>query len=320
MTSMASARSDSSGAGSGPLLVVVGPTASGKTSLAIRLAEENGSEIVSADSVQVYRHFDIGSGKPCANEIARARHHLIDICDPLDTLDAAQWAKRAEAAIADIRARGKLPIVCGGTFLWVRALVHGLAPAPPADESLRDRHRALVDAKGRDALHAELAAVDPASAERLYPNDFVRVSRALEVFELTGKRMSEWQKEHGFRERRFDARFVGLGHERVALDERIRTRVRAMLAAGWRDEVRDLLARGFGDARAMAAVGYRQVREAVESSARADHDDDELVDSIVRATRVFARSASDVQRRAAASGRGCATNPFAGSTTRAPTA
>ena len=280
MTSMASARSDSSGAGSGPLLVVVGPTASGKTSLAIRLAEENGSEIVSADSVQVYRHFDIGSGKPCANEIARARHHLIDICDPLDTLDAAQWAKRAEAAIADIRARGKLPIVCGGTFLWVRALVHGLAPAPPADESLRDRHRALVDAKGRDALHAELAAVDPASAERLYPNDFVRVSRALEVFELTGKRMSEWQKEHGFRERRFDARFVGLGHERVALDERIRTRVRAMLAAGWRDEVRDLLARGFGDARAMAAVGYRQVREAVESSARADH---------VRATRVFAR-------------------------------
>ena len=167
--------------------------------------------------------------------------------------------------------------------------MHGLAPAPPADESLRDRHRALVDAKGRDALHAELAAVDAASAERLYPNDFVRVSRALEVFELTGKPMSVWQKEHGFRERRFDARLVGLGHERDALDERIRTRVRGMLGSGWHEEVRDLLACGFGDARAMAAVGYRQVREAVESSARADENEDELVDSIVRATRIFAR-------------------------------
>ncbi len=273
------------------LLVVVGPTASGKTDLAIRLAQENQGEIVSADSVQVYRHFDIGSGKPSAEERSQARHHLIDICDPLDTIDAAQWAKRAEAAIADIQARGKVPIVCGGTFLWVRALVYGLAPAPPADESLRDRHRALVAERGREALHAELAAVDAASAERLYPNDFVRVSRALEVYELTGKPMSEWQKDHGFREPRFDARLVGLRHDRDALDERIRTRVRGMFSAGWFEEVHGLLARGFGDARAMSAVGYRQVHDAVESRGRdSDTDNDnELVDAIVRATRIFAR-------------------------------
>ena len=272
------------------LLVVVGPTASGKTSLAIRLAQESKGEIVSADSVQVYRHFDIGSGKPNASEREAARHHLIDICEPLDTLDAAQWAARAEETIRDIRARGKVPIVCGGTFLWVRALVYGLAPAPPADESLRDRHRAVVAEKGREALHAELAAVDPLSSERLNPNDFVRVSRALEVHELTGKPMSEWQEEHGFREPRFDARLVGLGHEREVLDERIRTRVRGMLDAGWLDEVRDLLARGYADARAMAAVGYRQVREAVESGAPITVESQaELADSIVRATRVFAR-------------------------------
>jgi tRNA dimethylallyltransferase len=287
-----------------PLLIIVGPTASGKTDLAIRLSQENSGEIVSADSVQVYRHFDIGSGKPNAGERAQARHHLIDICDPLDTLDAAQWAARAEASITDIRARGKLPIVCGGTFLWVRALVYGLAPAPPADENLRDRHRAVVKEKGRPALHAELAAVDRDSAERLNANDFVRVSRALEVYELTGKPMSEWQKDHGFRERRFDAKLVGLGHEREVLDARIRARVREMLDAGWKDEVRNLLARGFGDARAMGAVGYRQVRETIgpalttETETKTEtetetetHDttDGELEDVIVRATRVFAR-------------------------------
>lgn len=277
-------------AGLPPLLVVVGPTASGKTDLAIRLAEASNGEIVSADSVQVYRHFDIGSGKPNADERSRARHHLVDVCDPLESIDAAQWAARADRAIADIRARGKVPILCGGTFLWIRALLYGLASAPPADEALRNRHRALADERGRDALHAELALADAESAARLNPNDFVRVSRALEVYELTGKPMSEWQKEHGFRERRFDARLVGLGvaQDRERLDERIRARVRSMLDGGWLDEVRDLLGRGFGDARAMAAVGYRQVREAVDSREESA-ESAELRSAIVRATRIFAR-------------------------------
>src|SRR6187399_2149136 len=155
------------------LWVVVGPTASGKTSLSIELCEKYGGEIVSADSVQVYRHFEVGTGKPSTEERARARHHLIDVIEPSEPMDAARFAELAELAIAEIRSRGKRPIVCGGTFLWVRALIHGLVPAPPADPALRARHQARVSEVGRLGLHADLARVDPQAAERLAPNDFV---------------------------------------------------------------------------------------------------------------------------------------------------
>src|SRR6187549_884064 len=163
------------------LWVVVGPTASGKTSLAVELCEQHGGEIVSADSVQVYRHFEVGTGKPSSEERARARHHLIDVIEPSEPMDAARFAELAELALLDIRARGKRPIVCGGTFLWVRALIHGLVPAPPADPEIRTRHQVRVAEVGRAGLHADLALIDPEVAQRLAPNDFVRVSRALEV-------------------------------------------------------------------------------------------------------------------------------------------
>jgi tRNA dimethylallyltransferase len=283
------------------LLVVVGPTASGKTELAIRLAERFGGEIVSADSVQIYREFDVGSGKPTAAERARAPHHLIDALDPLEAIDARQYAARADAVIADVRRRGRAPIVCGGTFLWIKALVWGLSPGPPADPAVRARHRAIADAEGRAALHARLAEADPESAARLAPNDLVRVSRALETFELSGRPQSAWHAEHGFREQNHDARLVGVLRERADLDRRIEARVSAWLAEGWMDEVRDLLARGYGKARALGSVGYRQVRESLEarlpgSSAPSHHlpadprvADEVLRAAIVRATRVFAR-------------------------------
>ncbi len=270
---------------SGKLLCIVGPTASGKTDLALEVSEAVGGEIASADSVQIYRGFDIGSGKPTRDELARAPHHLIDTHDPRAAIDAAEWAKLAESAIEDIRSRGKLPIVCGGTFFWVRALVLGLVDAPAADAAIRARHRAIVDEKGRSALHDELARVDPASAKRLHPNDVVRVSRALEVYELSGRPMSEWQANHGFKSRRFDAAMIGLKHDPAVLTERIAARVDKWLASGWLEEVERLLAAGYGESRAMGSVGYAEVRAHLEGKLPRE----ELKDAIVRSTRIFAR-------------------------------
>jgi tRNA dimethylallyltransferase len=267
------------------IIAIVGATASGKTSLAIELAERIGGEIVSCDSVQVYRGFDVGSGKPTSEELARAPHHMLGVYDPLEAVDAASYAKHAEAILAEIRARGRRPIVCGGTFLWAKALLFGLADAPPANADIRARHRAVVDAEGRPALHAKLATLDPESGERLHPNDFVRVSRALEVHELTGRPMSVWLTEHAFRTVRHPAHFVAIEHEPATLTARIEARVAGMLAAGWVDEVRALVAAGFGDARAMGAVGYRDVRQHLDGALSAA----DLAPTIVRGTRVFAR-------------------------------
>jgi tRNA dimethylallyltransferase len=269
------------------LWVVVGPTASGKTALAVALCEAHDGEIVSADSVQVYRHFDVGSGKPSAEERARAKHHMIDISEPSEPMDAARYTDLAELAIADIRSRGKRPIVCGGTFLWVRALIHGLVPAPPADPALRARHQARVVEVGRSGLHADLARVDAEAARRLAPNDFVRVSRALEVFELTGVRMSDWQAAHGFKTSRHDARLLGVQREKAELDQLILARCRAMLEAGWVAEATRLREAGYGGTRPFMSVGYKQIALALETGQPLDLDWLEL--SIFRATRVFAR-------------------------------
>ncbi len=267
------------------LLVVVGPTASGKTELAIRLAERFGGEIVGADSVQIYRGFDLGSGKPTPDERRRAPHHLVDVAAPGEPFDAQRFTVLADRAIADIRARGRVPIVCGGTYLWVRALIHGLSPAPPADAEVRARHAAVAAAEGRAALHARLAAVDPASAARLAPNDLVRVSRSLEVWELSGKPQTVWFAEHGSWGQRYPARLLGVAREREEIDRRIAARSRQWLATGWVSEVTRLLAEGHGGTRAMGSVGYRQVREHLEGKIAAE----DLEGAVVRATRIFAR-------------------------------
>jgi tRNA dimethylallyltransferase len=269
------------------LWVVVGPTASGKTELAVELCEKYDGEIVSADSVQVYRYFDIGAGKPSPEDRARARQHLIDLIEPSEPMDAARFAELAELALQDIRSRGKRPIVCGGTFLWVRALIHGLVPAPPADANIRARHQARVADVGRAGLHEDLARVDSEAAQRLAPNDFVRVSRALEVHELTGVRMSDWQAAHGFKTARHAARLLGVRREKGELDQRILARCRAMLKAGWVAETEQLLARGYADTRPFASVGYKQVALAVSGPRPIDLAELEL--QIFRATRIFAR-------------------------------
>lgn len=269
------------------LWVVVGPTASGKTALAIALCELYDGEIVSADSVQVYRHFEIGTGKPSAEERARAAQHLVDVIEPEEPMDAARFAELGELAINDIRSRGKRPIVCGGTFLWVRALIHGLVPAPPADPTLRARHQARVALIGRAGLHEDLARVDPLAAQRLAPNDLVRVSRALEVHELTGVRMSDWQAAHGFKTARHAARLLGVRREKEELDVRILARCQAMLATGWVEEAQRLSERGFAGTRPFASVGYKQISLALGRGEPLNLPELEL--AIFRATRIFAR-------------------------------
>ncbi len=269
------------------LIAVVGPTASGKTELALQLAELAGGEVISADSVQIYRHFDIGSGKAPLAERRGIVHHLIDAVEPTDEMDASIFAAMAQQAIDAVRSRGKLTIVCGGTFLWLKALLYGLAPAPPKDDAVRAEHARFADAHGRVALHARLGTIDPESHQRLQPNDFVRVSRALEVYELTGTPLSEFQRQHGFKQPRYAVRFVGIEHERSVLAARIERRIRQMFEQGWCDEVQSLIRRGYGATRPMASVGYKQVMQALQGPG--PFDDEALVREIAQVTRVFSR-------------------------------
>lgn len=267
-------------------IAVVGPTASGKSDLALRLALALGGEIINADSVQVYRHFDIGSGKPSIVEQELVPHHLLDVRDAHEPLEASQFRDLAETRLSEVHARGKVPIVCGGTFLWMRALIYGLAEAPGASEDVRKRHKAVIESQGRQALHITLAEVDPETAARLHPNDFVRVSRALEVYETSGRRLSEVQGEHGFRSPRHRTLLVSVGHEREHYEERLARRTRSLFERGFVPEVEDLLQRGYGETRAMASIGYRQVRDALLAPA---WQEAALIDEILRKTRIFAR-------------------------------
>ena len=239
------------------VLVIAGPTASGKTALAVALARRLGGEIVNADSQQVYRGLDVGTAKPSAAERAAAAHHLIDVVDPGEGMDAARFAALADAAIADVAARGRLPIVAGGTGLYLRALLHGVVAAPGRDPALRARLEEEAARCGRPALHARLAAIDPAAAARIRPNDLVRIVRALEIA-AGGTMPSELHAGHAFQEDRYAARLLALDPPRAALHARIDARVAEMFAGGLLDEARALAAR-FGDAvPARWPIGYAE--------------------------------------------------------------
>ena len=251
------------------LLVIVGPTASGKTALACALAERLSAEIVSADSQQCYRGLDAGTAKPSPEERARARHHLLDVADPEEQLDAATFVKLAEAAMTDIAARGKRVIVAGGTGLWIRALLHGLLAAPAASPALR----AQLRQQGVSDLHAKLQGVDPAAARRILPGDRVRIERALEVHALSGRRLSDLQQEHGFAEARHQALTFFLDPPRDLLRERIASRTRQLFASGaLRRETEWLLSRGA--TKALKIIGYGEMAEALrqEGAAAASGD------------------------------------------------
>jgi tRNA dimethylallyltransferase len=252
---------DAAGAGvrNPPLIVVVGPTAAGKSELGLQLCEALGGEVISADSMQVYRGFDIGTGKLAAKERRSIPHHLLDVVDGHDRFSAAQFVELADAAIADIASRDKVVVVVGGTGLYVRALLRGLFDAPPPDPAIRQRHEQQRDEKGLASLYEELQQIDAESARNIDENDFVRISRALEIFEQTGRPVSELRKEHGFREARYPTYVVGLKLEPDTLKARIERRVDAMMQAGWLDEVRRLRRAGYENSHPMGALGYKQL-------------------------------------------------------------
>jgi tRNA dimethylallyltransferase len=246
------------------LLVIVGPTASGKTALACELAERLGGEIVSADSQQCYRGLDAGTAKPTAEERARAPHHLLDVADPGEQLDAARFVQLADAAIADVGGRGKRPVVAGGTGLWIRALLGGLLDAPGASPEFRAALREEFEKLGVPALHARLGQVDPAAAASILPNDRVRIERALEVHALSGRPLSELQREHRFADARYHALIWFLDPPRNLLRERIAARTRRMFADGsLRRETEWLLARG--ETKALKIIGYTECADALRT-------------------------------------------------------
>ncbi|MDH7452905.1 tRNA (adenosine(37)-N6)-dimethylallyltransferase MiaA [Luteimonas composti] len=258
-----------------PAIALMGPTASGKTALALDWAQRFGGEIVSVDSALVYRGLDIGSAKPDADERARAPHHLLDLRDPWETYSAADFARDARAALDGILARGRLPILAGGTGLYFQALLRGLSPMPEADPAMRAAIAREAAQRGWAALHGELARVDPAAAARIQPGDPQRIQRALEVFRLSGRPISAWQAAPST-DPKLPVRVLRLviaPDDRAVLHARIARRFDAMLAAGLLDEVRGLRALprlaahpAPLDLPAIRAVGYRQAWEHLDGA------------------------------------------------------
>jgi tRNA dimethylallyltransferase len=265
------------------LLVIIGATASGKSQLALEAAARTHGELLSVDSMQVYRHMDIGTAKPTADEQRRVRHHLIDVVEPAETFTVARFVEMADSTIRDAAGRNVPLVATGGTPLYYKALFEGMFEGPSASSEIRDRLRALSN----DELHARLAAVDPAAAARLHRNDTKRLIRALEVHELTGQPISSLQKEWGESAQRHPAAvWVGLDWDREALNRRINARVKAMIDAGWLDETKRLLARyGELSKTAAEATGYAELIAHVRGRQKLD----DAVEQIKIATRQLAR-------------------------------
>ncbi len=245
------------------VLALVGPTGSGKTALGIALAQQFDAEIVNADSRQVYRHLDIGSAKPTAAEQALVRHHVVDVVEPDEPFDCSRFRALAVAAIRDITGRGKRALIVGGTGLYIKVLRGGVFAGPGRDPILRaELERAEAAEPG--SLHRRLCMVDPAAAGHLHAHDRLRLIRALEVYQLTGRPISAWQSEHRFAQREFKMRVLGLYVPRAELYARINARCAAMVEAGLADEVRGLYTAGFSpDLPALHSPGYREIGEYV---------------------------------------------------------
>ena len=269
-----------------PIVVIVGPTAVGKSRVAIEVAKVFETEVLTADSRQVYRGMDIGTDKPAREERQTVPHRLIDLVNPDESFNAGLYRRHALDEIERLYRDRRLPLVVGGTGLYVRILLKGLCGAPPTDPIMREALQQEAKDHGYDRLYARLVAVDPVAAARLHPRDESKVIRALEVYQLSGRRMSEFQQEHGFDERPFSALIIGLNRDRDLLYRCIEERIDWQLAHGLIEETTQLLAQGYRrDSAAMKGLGYRQVAEYLAGQ----YDAAEMVRRFKRDTRHFSK-------------------------------
>ena len=267
-------------------IIIGGPTGIGKTSFAIQLAEAFQGEIIGADSMQIYRKMDIGTAKPTPDERARVAHHMVDIVDPDELFDAETYAQKAIRIILMLTKQQTLPVITGGTGLYIKALEYGLFDAPPVDKDLRYRLKKEAQNLGTRALLERLKQVDPITGEKLHPNDTYRIMRALEVFELTGSPISTVQHRHQFQEKRLTTLKLGLKMERQKLYDRIDRRVDVMISDGLMEEVRNLLASGYAaELKSMQSIGYRHM--AAYLSGRLNWA--QAVETLKRDTRRYAK-------------------------------
>jgi tRNA dimethylallyltransferase len=247
------------------IIIICGPTAIGKTAVAVDLAQHFNGQIIGADSMQVYKYMDIGTAKPTAEEQNRVAHHMIDIVEPDDTFDAARYTGLARAKIFALNQQNITPFVVGGTGLYIKALLYGLFNAAVSDPDVRSRLKEEGAVHGVEYLHARLVRLDPETARRLHVHDTYRILRALEVVETTGKPISRHHQEHGFLEQPFRSLKIGLNMDRAILYEGINARIDVMISAGFVDEVRNLLARGYPrDLKSMQSIGYRHMIDYLE--------------------------------------------------------
>ena len=267
-------------------VVVCGPTGIGKTSFAIELARRFRGEIIGADSMQLYRHMDIGTAKPTAEERAAVKHHMVDVVEPDAHFDAKMYAHMAYASVVSLAENGILPFIVGGTGLYIKALIHGLFESIKIDASVRERLKKEAQELGGSHLHSRLKTCDPAAAARIHGNDTYRIVRALEIFETTGKPMSDTQQQHQFKPQRLQTVKLGLHMEREDLYQRIDKRVDIMLDQGLFEEVKRLVEAGYSlELKSMKSLGYRHMAAFLNK----ELDWDETVRILKRDTRHYAK-------------------------------
>ncbi|WP_448547335.1 tRNA (adenosine(37)-N6)-dimethylallyltransferase MiaA [Thalassotalea fusca] len=270
-----------------PVICLMGPTASGKTALAMALYDALPCEIVSVDSALIYKGMDIGTAKPTDEELSKYPHRLIDLLDPKDSYSAADFCKDALREIADIRASNKIPLLVGGTMMYFKSLIEGISPLPNASPAIRQQIEDEANEKGWDALHAYLASIDPIAAERIHPNDPQRLTRAIEVYRLTGNTLSQLTETKGESLQGDVLQFAIAPKERADLHERIALRFHMMMEQGFKDEVKHLRKRKdlHENLPSIRCVGYRQMWEHLNG----DYDEEEMVFRGICATRQLAK-------------------------------